>query len=325
MGKLELTYLSNLAPEQRQKVAALTNAASVAIADWATRYPMVQRSSILPCCLHAAATLPFYSLNEVCSWSQIMLWLCMVDDLTDDGRVARERVHAILAECQALLDRTAPAAPAETPQCAHQIGACLGSLLADMAKYPLFTRHRRAFASSISELIASSVKEMVWNDLLLRGDGKLPSLEEYLANGALSIAVPIFTDTVIAMSGDASALAKYDWLKRLGRQVGVVLRLANDLKTHQREQAERKVNALVISQEEHRARGRSEVAALARTSLSDRLRQEIARCEQVYAEDRTDTRYPENGLMNNLRFTSEFYLQNDFHNNEIPSAKSHNS
>jgi hypothetical protein len=117
------------------------------------------------------------------------------------------------------------------------------------------------------------------------------------------------------MSNDLTAIEKCEWLNRLGRQGGAAIRLANDLQTHLREMAECKVNSLVIRQAAHVAQGFPAAAALtaAHSDITAMLKQEITRCEQLYREDRTETTVPERAVMNNVRFSCDFYAQFDFH------------
>jgi hypothetical protein len=307
-------YLADLAAPQRERVHRLIQEMEASVTAWTAGYSLIRAARISLCCLHGAATLSCFPAREVSCWVKLMLWIFAIDDLTDEHLLDPDATKKIFAECRTLLARQRGIEPETGPAGFHHLSACLASIIAELQRYPLFTHNRGQWADSITDCLWAMETEEAWNSLFRKDSRQLPSLEEYILQSAKSICITVFADSIIAMAGDDSALAKYGWLRELSQQACVVIRLANDLRSHPRELQERKVNALIIKHAERLAGGLFNAAALdaARSEIAAMLRQELDKLEQIYKADATATTHPENSIISNVRFMIEFYSRRDF-------------
>jgi hypothetical protein len=188
---------------------------------------------------HAGAGLPMPVLSLI---ADAGLVLFAVDDLHDGSDLTVEEGSLRIAQYAAI---------ARGEDCAEVAFDPIANAIADL-------RRRLAATDRVGRLIdlwADAVERMLaaMGDELRSGDGPAATnLQSYLESGRDSIGVEMIALTAwIAMDADATR-----WmlpaLLRAERRFSTAVRLANDLRTCERERAEGRVNAVTIVGEEGR-------------------------------------------------------------------------
>lgn len=156
------------------------------------------------------------------------LWNFAVDSLMD--------THARTpAEAAEITRRCLDAARGEAPGC--DATRLLAEIRADLATSPSFAALETRWREELRRMLDAMVREREWVDAP-------PSFDEYLPTAAASVGFSfVFLSHWISTGDD---VAGADEVIEAARQVEPVLRLINDLGTHQRDSADGDLNALQL-------------------------------------------------------------------------------
>jgi hypothetical protein len=150
----------------------------------------------------------------------------------------------------------------------------------------------------------------------------LPSYNEYVSIGRFSIGGPPHMWAAMITTDDASTPAHVEHLHAMERLASTCIRLANDLRSYEKEVAEGQVNALIILSRALRDQGVSPEDALQQAVR--RVQADIVAGLQSLAALRkgavTETGHPEAAIDNIARFVCDFYTQHDYHTFSGPAA-----
>jgi hypothetical protein len=212
------------------------------------------------------------------------LWVFAADWRIDYLARSAAEVETVVAGCLSVVDG---AAPGDDP-----LLGLLAELRDELAAAPAFAAHRPAWREELRRMLRAMQREWVWKSARTR-----PSFEEYLDNADNFGSSWVNVSHWIAL-GEPATLAGLGELTAAGRGVQRVLRLVNDLATHQRDVGWGDLNALMLGVDRDELTRR--IAALARQSLA--VARELppsCRRESVY-------------LARQIGFSSGFYQVSDF-------------
>jgi hypothetical protein len=166
------------------------------------------------------------------------LWIFALDLRIDHQAGGREEIDRIVADCMSVAD----GADAEgTDPLARYLAGWLRDELAPAA----FPRWHDVWRDELRRMLGAMVREWDWKSSLSADRTGLPSLQEYLDNADNFGSAWVNTAHWIH-TGDPDTLDHLETLRRLSREVQKILRLLNDLATHQRDRDWGDLNALML-------------------------------------------------------------------------------
>lgn len=196
-------------------------------------------------CLAAAATFPLARRDQIADLGVLSAILFGVDDIADSvaGRWSERDFAALCAELPLILSGDADANPSEEP--VGQIRAAWAQWCDRFHGYAGAAVHTPNLARQLELAGAAMARERAW----AAGREPWPSYEDYLANGKLSFLYPTWWAAALVICGpgpaDAGHWTSIEAATHLGSSC---LRLANDIRTFEREKAEGKPNSVSILQ-----------------------------------------------------------------------------
>lgn len=230
------------------------------------------------------------------------LWIFALDDLLDDpnadfGLLARTSRECLLVAC----GDTAVQSPTH-------LASALQSLKVALSAYSNFQWLYPFWLTSLQRVMEAMIYER-----LIQIRPVPPSLDEYLWFASQSISVTHTWITGLVLENHAKFKSCVGDLIHLANQCGVVMRLANDLATFERER--NVANAVTVLLSELRVDGTdmfpSGLIADARRQLGDRLAFERDRMHQ-YAESIRSGTAVEGSFTRATDFGVELYAKSDF-------------
>jgi hypothetical protein len=297
-------------PADQVRIFDLSARAAQTLHRWAARYPLIRRVRVWPLALSVAAAAPFASVEALISTARLSLWVFTLDDLFDEERVPQVELQRRADRYRAIAEgRPAPTAP-------DSLAAALREIREDLASYPLFADLGSVWAEALCGTISGMEHEYQWR-LRYRREGAdaLPPYDEYVQTGLYSIGGPPHVWAAVITSGDASTPEHLPLLRQMEQVASTCIRLANDLRSYQKEIEEGKINALVLLSRTFRQEGAGEAEAYRRAEAAVRaeIDRGLLRMAELQAAGRTQTGYPEAAIADIARFVCDFYTEHDYH------------
>lgn len=269
-------YLSARPDSERHSILDRTAVVSAASERWLRDYPVVRRPSVTAAvALAAAVGMPSLDDRGLTLLTRWWLWIFGIDDRFDDPAVP----DADLVDWSGRFALSIGGAPEHDEP--DLLLAALGSIRLDLARYPLSSRLGPAWRRAMSEVVAGMLVERRWHRGLATGD--LPGYDAYLANALRTISVRPYALTACVLAGERAAAVYFDRLDPMIEASARCFRLANDIRSDERERAEGKPNAVWLLQRELMAGGLAVDAALeaARTRLRAERAADLARLDAM--------------------------------------------
>lgn len=287
---------------------------------WVAPYPVISSKRIKSVCLALAATTPDEEEEVALVGVLLSLLLFALDDVADGvaGSYSDAEIEQILA-CYAhiaadgqnlsQIRQSYPDLPYSDDQAWWQVAQALARFSQELKNRPMAEPYYRFYARRFSLLMPSMVNENRWK-LANLSSGNLPEFQVYLNNGQESIAFPtVMSGTLVAM-GQPTNWQYADLeplLEKFTLCAGATVRLANDLRSYQREALEGKPNSVSILM----GQGQSEKTTIEelKALALDRLNQATA---MIPALPAPLVNWGE-AVLRSAKFSYYFYLANEFH------------
>lgn len=191
--------------------------------------------------------------------ADVFLFIFALDDLIDEGGLSDEEVELRLDQYRAC------AALAPRPEIAFDpVARCLRGLAERLRRARLGAALFPAWVRRVEDMLEGMRFERRVA-AALRAGAPAPTLERYLEHGRHSVAIAFFAMSAWMLIGEAAAPGALPLLERAERHLSLAARLANDLRSHERELGEGAINALSIVGPDGagalRARAQEELAA----------------------------------------------------------------
>ncbi|EAU68765.1 hypothetical protein STIAU_2812 [Stigmatella aurantiaca DW4/3-1] len=268
--------------------------------------------------LTLAVSAPFLTARELLPTACLFMWLFAVDDLCDEAPPGEQAASdaplwARLEQAVSVFGAPDPASPGEDP-----LRQAMRDIREGLAQFPLFASLRVPLESSLRDFLRGTRHETAWSLLYRQApQGPLPSLEDYLEKGACytSGTLPIYLGVLTSIN-EAAILPRLPHFMGLGHEAAISIRLANDLRSYEREVAEGKLNSLVLFQRELMAQhGMDAPRALerARAEVKTHLLDAMERCIQSGSGEAAAGSRATQAIVNAAAFACEFYIHHDFH------------
>jgi hypothetical protein len=269
-----------------------------------------------------AATASFLSVRELLPAARLSMWLFAVDDLCDEGSAEERALGSAqrwsrLERGVAVLDEPAGSGSGD----GDPLLQAIRDIRDELAGFPLFAPLRPSLVGFLREVLRGMQREEAWATRYRESPGDpLPTSRDYLETGLHSVGVlPVYL-SMLATMGDDSIPSHLPRLLEMGHEAALCIRLANDLRSYERELAEGKLNSLVILQRElSTQRGLEPAAALeqARAEVKARMAGALERCVEIGRRERTGSAHPERYTTDLVSFVCDFYAHHDYHHTVV--------
>lgn len=274
-------YLSSLPKHTLEEVLERSSELESLLGGWVKAYPRGMREVRVPqLSLTLAAAAPFLGASELLPGACLSMWFFAVDDLLDEAPLDKDargrEARALIEQCPSLIRGSGtnhdPGNPllAALADIRRQFEELLEKspkdgipreLLAEALELSLsgesveeekLPEGSFGFPEALRELLASSLElslrgmrfELEWD-----AEQPLPPFLEYLEEGHHSVGVlPVYVCMLAAMSAAMKTMvpSQLPLLLRKGQWAALKIRLANDIRSYERELLEGKLNAIRI-------------------------------------------------------------------------------
>ncbi|MBX7234250.1 MAG: terpene synthase family protein [Caldilineales bacterium] len=226
-----------LSPQQTTNPQALAQQTAARLAAWTEPHPSIRRGRIEPVAMQMAASAPFALPQTLSLTLQVGLWIAALDDLLDEGQAD---AAAIAGRLRSYED------PAASLGDGDDLAAMLHETYLELSRQPLFPSLAAPWRQALRDHLHGHLQEHGWRSDYRQNPASLPSYADYLAVGCHTIGFPLIPWTFLIAFSDPTAPAHLAGLEEMAVTAGVCLRLANDIRSYERELAEGKINAIVI-------------------------------------------------------------------------------
>lgn len=196
-------------------------------------------------CLSAAATFPHARPDQIADLGALTTILFGIDDIADDiaGRWSHGDVAAFFARLSAGVFGPSPRSSAAPPDPMGQALHAWQGWCDRFHRHPGAAAHVATLVRRLELAGAAMARERVW----AAGGEPWPAYDDYLANGRVTILYPTWWAAALAICGPAPAdPAHWEWIAPATALGAACMRLANDIRTFERERSEGKPNSVLI-------------------------------------------------------------------------------
>lgn len=310
---LHSEFFAKLTEEQKLKIFDLTARASRELHRWAAKYPLIRRVRVWPLSLSVAAAAPFASLNALVSMARVSLWVFTIDDLFDEETVPFTELRRRVERYKEILGGAKPQPNTER----DTLALALSDIREDLLQYDLFPALSEDWAKAIIGTLDGMMLEHEWrvDYRQNRTSAALPDYDAYVEYGLYTVGGPPHVWTALIAIDDHSVLNNYEILTELGLKASVCIRLANDLRSYEKEIREAKINSVVILQRQALKQGIVEKDSLswACERVEQGIQDSLHKCTELYERSHTMTGNPERAILDIARFVCDFYVNHDYH------------
>ncbi len=303
-------YLERLSPRARTRISGLVGEVSERIEAWASAYPSMRQARVAPLVLSVAAAAPWAALDAVEATARVSLWVFTFDDAVDEERLAGAPLAERVAHYRSV------ARGVQAPDADDDLARALRDARVGLARYPLFAALGNVWAEALCGTLDAMLRENGWREALRTGRPELlPSYATYVSTGLYSIGGPPHVWAAVITTDDASAVDCLPRLASMERAACSAIRLANDLRSYEKELREENLNSLrllALDAEQH-GMASSEALASAERQVRGDITAYLEVLDALERDRRTETGQPESTIANIARFVCEFYESYDYH------------
>lgn len=313
--------------------AALAREVRADLAALAARFPVFDRARLPALALTIAAHVPDLARADRELLALVPLWLFAFDDLVDGdlrggGQVQGPEVAALVAGYKAIVRGGAGAGPFPGPRPpgpAGELGLALAELAARLAAYRSFGGALAAYWHASFDLAVDGIVRDRARSARLRlgsgrppeGEAPLPTYAEWLATAQHSVGVHPYLAACFIIYSDPTLARRLPALARITDACGRALRLANDLRTWEKEEREGNFNTVAALRAEiGRARPAltpAERQSRALRDLEGRLAAQVAETRALLATSPVPDGAVEASIARLVAFVIPFYAAHDYH------------
>lgn len=244
--------------------------------------------------LSIARSAPWLPAADLAVLADLILFIFAVDDLADEGDLSIDDLaHRFEQYAACLAGRGCPELAFDP------IARGASSIAARLLAAPLGEALSQAWAARVSEFLSSMITEKQMSAGLAARQAI--TLEDYLAAARQTVGVALVSTAAWMLIGEAPLASAFPALRAAERHLSCAARLANDLRSQEREREEGSANALFVM-------GPGGEPALRRL-----MADELSRGEALLAQRPRGTDRSASFLMRFVEFVISLYATHDFH------------
>ncbi|KAB8331910.1 hypothetical protein SD80_020530 [Scytonema tolypothrichoides VB-61278] len=239
------------------------------VENWVAQFPVILPQRMGGMCLGMVATAPYAQPSVLVEASIMALIAFAIDDITEDVlsmTLTVEQIEAMLTLCVKLVQSGGNSTYRDYPELIQvfptinesqpwvQLANALTKFCSEVQKFPAAAIYYSIFAKHFELYREAHCTELHWTQAV-KEMGSYPTYEQYLLNSRKSIAAPLVESSLLAMVGEPvdsefSLKPPYANLETLIDEVllicGSSIRLANDIRSFEREPQAYQPNSLLI-------------------------------------------------------------------------------
>lgn len=306
---LRASFLPTIAPEELAAVRKFLDPVVATTEKWCKAWTIFNLETILPVSIINILQLSHLPVDAIVERAKHSQWVYALDDVMDGRQLNEDEVLASMSECSTV------ACGANVPVYT-ELASSLSELRASLASYSHYSTVYPYWATSLIRTVDGMMYErwMQKKFTPLRLSDPIPPFDEYVYFARNSIAITYLWMTGLIFEHDPSLADFLPQLYRLAEQCALVIRLANDWATFDRESSEGGLNAIAIRAHQLLAHASctDDAAAVsqARSELRDRIRAERQQLQLLAGTIRTPTRI-EQRFVRATDFSADLYLERD--------------
>lgn len=279
---------------ERGRVCALAMACFGDLIKWSARHPVLFPPDPFGPSVFGGISLamafgsPDVAPDELRTTARTVMWEFGLDRLVDHVATERGQVEAIVDGCEAV---AGGAPPADDP-----LFVVLAQLRDELAAHDGWMELAPVWREELHRYLSANLREWDWKTRAADG-ASLPSFEEYLAN-ADNIGATLVNVTHWVDRGTVRSAGELRRLAEAGDAAQRVLRLVNDLASHERDQRWGDLNGLMLGVD--------------RAAVTERIAELTEDFELLAASLATDHPGAADHLRRQVGFSTGFYGVTDY-------------
>lgn len=307
----------------QESVAILTRNTQLDLERWAEHYPSFAPEQFSGVILTNAVHVPDWSRSQRLVAVLVSAWILMFDGMVDEGRISPSELHARVAGYKAVI-RGETVTP---PRSDDDLFMALIDIRERMAIFPAFTSLSRHWQWSFDQMVDAIVWQRHGGPALgwvtEPTEITLPSYDALMKRALHSIGVPFYLATCFILHDEPTLEERLPVLIEIGEECARAIRLANDLRTWEREELEQTINTVVVLRYEI-LRENPEIDPVecrdrAIQILRERELASIARTHTLLASSPGSASPVEAGIGRLLNYVTGFYALQDYRTGSVPS------
>lgn len=306
---LRATFLPAIAPEELAAVEHLLDHVAAKTEEWCRAWTIFNPETILPVSIVNIIQFFHLPVDAIVERAKHSLWVYALDDVMDGRQLNEDEILASVSECSVVA--CGGIVPVHT-----ELASSLSELRRDLVPYYHYSTVYPFWATSLIRTIDGMMYErwMQKKFTPLRLSDPLPPFDEYIYFARSSIAITYLWMTGLILEHDPSLANFLPQLYQLAEQCALVIRLANDWATFDRESSEGGLNAIAVRAHQLLTQSScADVATLvsqARSELRDRIQAERQELQLLAGRIRTPTGI-EQRFVRATNFSADLYLERD--------------
>lgn len=305
-------FLASLSQSEHERVQEVAAQLTADLGPWVRDWSVINPVRLPTTALTLAAAAPDWDPASLQLLIKMTLWIFSVDDAIDEEQISNGVLNRKLSAWRTVLRdplRSHRRASDEHAAILTEIGC---SFTESPLFKPLHAHWRRNFERMFTGMLFERETGL---RVRAAGPAALPSYSAYLEHALYSIGVPCFATSACLLRAEPGTLAQWPLFVAMEREAGRALRLANDLRTWQKEAREHNLNVLMILQHSYTVGGMP--AHAARTWAQREVARQMALCQARCAAMAlwASGQIPDisGALARVVDFSVEFYREHDYH------------
>lgn len=283
---------------------------------WAKPYPSFDPGQFFGIALTSAAHLQEQSRSKRLTATLVSAWILTFDGLIDECRVPQSEWPGLLTAYKAIV-RGDAAVPQSS---SDDLAPALHDIRQRLTTHSSFTGLSAHWYQSFDRMVDAIVWQRYTGRLLAPEAGYaeelLPSYDALMERALHSVGVPFYLTTCLILNDDSSVLERLPVLIEIAEECARAIRLANDLRTWEREEREQTINTVVVIRRalmrEHPDLSPEECRDRALHILKDREMAAVARTHTLLASSPESSSPVEAGIGRLVNHVTGFYALQDY-------------
>ncbi|WP_225878774.1 terpene synthase family protein [Spongiactinospora rosea] len=278
---------TSLGPAEIGKVCAVAGTLQRDMRAWAEEYPGLFSAKPFDAALYSTLTLasafsgPWSRAADLRMANRACLWCFALDWLMDYLATGPEEVQETTRRCLAVAEGAPPGA-------GDDLARFLAEIRAELAELPAFAALGHVWREDLRHMLDAMTVELTW-----KAEGVVPDFTRYLDNADNLGFSFVFTTHWIATTSAAPSPEEIEAVRAASAAVQRVIRLLNDLGSHERDADWGDLNALMLGRDREqvlalsaelatRARELLDPVRACRPDLADYLERQMDFCAGFY-------------------------------------------
>lgn len=290
--------LSQLSADERNNIYQVTDHLGSFLNKYFHDYPAFDPVRFPATALTSATENPTLPLSILEQIVKIPVWIFTIDSVIDEKLLPK----SVLMQHLGIYEKIVLGEIQEVDE-QDQYGVILLEITNVIRENPLFPHLKEFWEQSYIKMIKGMMFEAYDSSLDV-------GLDKYLEHGLYSIGVPMYVVSVWILQHQGTELENQEHLEEIMRLSSISIRLANDLRSYEKEKNEKNLNAIFIKEMEFMANGMDAEAAQTmafsyiESMLQEYMSKFLSKCD--------DTIPLEKALHRLTCFSVDFYSETDF-------------